>query len=428
MQVKINAKTSEKHTYLNQTEDRERDQSKPFTNIRDNRPEAIAQLKLQESANKFAQQTASSVIQTKTNSTGMPNQLKSGIEQLSGYSMDDVKVHYHSHKPAQLNAHAYAQGTDIHLASGQEKHLAHEAWHVVQQKQGRVQATKQLKGKAKINDDLTLEHEADVMGAKANSFSNNLVDVQFGALQQKKISSSVAQRILIGNEPYDTKSDEDFYGVLTELNRLDTDSLKYYKTVFSEDSKLTKNEKIYLNIINEELIKNRHQAEIYELAGQHKGVWTKAAIFMDGEYICETDEYQAGQETGHYSDLEINKNEWLESELINSEKDSEVSTLQDAYELISNNIGKANKNIKVILTGNMGPCEGCKSRIQAFLSDLVKISGKKIKISAEVDYFTKTHKLTRLEVDTRYGYPDDVEQTNSSGYKYYQKIETPYIA
>jgi hypothetical protein len=46
-----------------------------------------------------------------------------GIENLSGFSMSDVKVHYNSDKPAQLQAHAYAQGTDIHLASGQEKHL-----------------------------------------------------------------------------------------------------------------------------------------------------------------------------------------------------------------------------------------------------------------------------------------------------------------
>ncbi len=65
--------------------------------------------------------------------------LKSGIENLSGFSMDDVKIHRHSDKPAQLNAHAYAQGTDIHVASGQEQHLPHEAWHVVQQKQGRGQ-------------------------------------------------------------------------------------------------------------------------------------------------------------------------------------------------------------------------------------------------------------------------------------------------
>lgn len=105
----------------------------------------------------------------KPNNTGMPDNLKSGIENLSGYSMDDVKVHYNSDKPAQLNAHAYAQGTDIHVAPGQEKHLPHEAWHVVQQKQGRVQPTMQMKAGVPVNDDVGLESEADVMGAKAIS-------------------------------------------------------------------------------------------------------------------------------------------------------------------------------------------------------------------------------------------------------------------
>jgi hypothetical protein len=100
------------------------------------------------------------------NNTGLPDNLKSGIENLSGYSLDDVKVHYNSNKPAQLQAHAYAQGTQIHIAPGQEKHLPHEAWHVVQQKQGRVQPTMQMKGSININDDAGLEKEADVMGQK----------------------------------------------------------------------------------------------------------------------------------------------------------------------------------------------------------------------------------------------------------------------
>lgn len=122
-------------------------------------------------------------VQRKANNTGLPDKLKSGIENLSGHSMDDVKVHYNSSKPAQLNAHAFAQGSSIHIASGQEKHLAHEAWHVVQQKQGRVKPTKQLKSKVNINDDVGLEKEADVMGAKAlqmnvpNSSAGNLKKV-----------------------------------------------------------------------------------------------------------------------------------------------------------------------------------------------------------------------------------------------------------
>ncbi|UII31360.1 DUF4157 domain-containing protein [Fulvivirga ulvae] len=138
--------------------------------ITDNRPSTIYQRKLRETMNSSA--INETPIQQRANSTGLPNNLKAGIENLSGYSMDDVKVHYNSGKPAQLQAHAYAQGTDIHLAPGQEKHLPHEAWHVVQQKQGRVKPTVQLKGKMNINDDLGLEREADVMGSRALSGGN----------------------------------------------------------------------------------------------------------------------------------------------------------------------------------------------------------------------------------------------------------------
>jgi hypothetical protein len=103
----------------------------------------------------------------KPNNTGLPNQLKAGIESLSGMSMNHVKVHYNSAQPAQLNAHAYAQGSDIHVAPGQEQHLPHEAWHVVQQAQGRVKPTMQMKSGVPVNDDVGLESEADVMGARA---------------------------------------------------------------------------------------------------------------------------------------------------------------------------------------------------------------------------------------------------------------------
>jgi hypothetical protein len=92
--------------------------------------------------------------------------LKAGIERLSGLPMEDVRVHYNSAAPARVDALAHTQGTDIHLGAGQERHLAHEAWHVVQQKQGRVRATTQLKGVG-VNDDSALEREADVMGARA---------------------------------------------------------------------------------------------------------------------------------------------------------------------------------------------------------------------------------------------------------------------
>ena len=99
--------------------------------------------------------------------TGLPNRLRTGIEALSGLSLADVNVHYNSAEPARLNALAYAAGTDIHVGPGQERHLPHEAWHLVQQAQGRVRPSIQMKDSVAVNDDAGLEREADVMGARA---------------------------------------------------------------------------------------------------------------------------------------------------------------------------------------------------------------------------------------------------------------------
>jgi hypothetical protein len=110
-------------------------------------------------------------LQTKReNNTGMPDNLKAGVESLSGIDMSNVRVHYNSSKPVEVGALAYTQGTNIHVASGQERHLPHEAWHVVQQKQGRVEPTMQLKDGVPVNDDEELEHEADMMGVKAKEW------------------------------------------------------------------------------------------------------------------------------------------------------------------------------------------------------------------------------------------------------------------
>jgi len=132
-------------------------------------------------------------VQKKENGTGLPDNLKNGLENVSGFDMNDVKVHYNSSKPAQLQAFAYAQGNDIHVGPGQEKHLPHEAWHLVQQRQGRVALTAQLKGGTAINDDSGLEKEADQMGdavAKGNVEQQSLLSGTFaktGTVQQKII-------------------------------------------------------------------------------------------------------------------------------------------------------------------------------------------------------------------------------------------------
>lgn len=98
--------------------------------------------------------------------TKMPRTLRSGIESLSGMDLNAVHVHFNSLKPVQLNALAYTKGTDIYLGPGQNRHLPHEAWHVVQQMQGRVNPMSHIKGMS-INDDPALEKEADEMSKRA---------------------------------------------------------------------------------------------------------------------------------------------------------------------------------------------------------------------------------------------------------------------
>lgn len=134
----------------------------------DNRPMNLTLQRVSEEDEDTLQGKFEQPVQKK-NETGMPDNLKAGIENLSGFSMDDVRVHYNSDKPATVQALAYTQGTDIHVAPGQEKHLPHEAWHVAQQMAGRVEPTTEIGGMP-VNDNAALEHEADVMGEKANSY------------------------------------------------------------------------------------------------------------------------------------------------------------------------------------------------------------------------------------------------------------------
>jgi hypothetical protein len=192
----------------------------------DNRPEAVAQRKLQQMANKSAQAKQAAQlqalannhaaqkqqpIQKKENNTGLPDNLKTGIESLSGISLHDVKVHFNSDKPSQLQAHAYAQGTEIHVAPGQEQHLPHEAWHVVQQKQGRVKPTLQMKSGVYVNDDTGLEKEADVMGAKAVDIvqKKGSIFIPFPQKNSAPVESTAGQSVNTGHQAVQRKRDID---------------------------------------------------------------------------------------------------------------------------------------------------------------------------------------------------------------------------
>lgn len=116
-----------------------------------------------------------SPAQKQENNTGMPDSVKSKMESSFNTDFSNVKVHPNSSKAPEVGALAYTQGHDVHFAPGQfmpesgagQQLLGHELAHVVQQREGRVKPTTEIAGMP-VNDNPSLENEADTLGAKAS--------------------------------------------------------------------------------------------------------------------------------------------------------------------------------------------------------------------------------------------------------------------
>lgn len=108
-------------------------------------------------------------------STGqpLPPPLRHALETQTGADLSDVRVH-RTHAPHMLGAHAYTHGTDIHIApdaphvlgSRGQALLAHEAWHVVQQAQGRVRP---LPGTVDASHTTSAADAAKIIGGDAGT-------------------------------------------------------------------------------------------------------------------------------------------------------------------------------------------------------------------------------------------------------------------
>ena len=443
-------------TLKKETSNTKRSEAKP---LEDNRPGSAVQRKQAEIMSSYQ---ADKPIQKKTNKTGLPDQLKSGIENLSGHSMDDVRVHYNSGKPAQLNAHAYAQGNDIHLASGQEKHLPHEAWHVVQQKQGRVKPTLQMKSKVLINDDKELEKEADIMGARAlqlkSTNSNNLKEeipslhglktvqrskigfpvkgkVEDEIAFQLKRKPSVVQRIEINTG---TKE----YRILnTEDGRRAGDVLSYFKYLYTrgEHGRLAE---LYHELQAEHGSQSAHWMDILNGMMQHRGLNRLVAnvagrsgeqnfaqgyvrIFnTKGQIIAahETDATGSGEEMEAKKSVIKPKGAWetakSSSQLTTERRDRQVSSrdaeaivcdklLGEFHEKIEDKIGY----IEIHLVTYNGPCDACKTRVSQLALALKQRydQGRHLPVYVRVYYIKppKDKERGRRDTATTYGWHGD---------------------
>jgi hypothetical protein len=105
--------------------------------------------------------------------SGLPADVAASMGRSFGTDFSAVRVHEGSEASA-MGARAFTQGRNIHFAPGEYdprsasglELIGHELTHVVQQAEGRVGTNVLAKG-VSLNDDETLEHEADERGASA---------------------------------------------------------------------------------------------------------------------------------------------------------------------------------------------------------------------------------------------------------------------
>ncbi len=123
---------------------------------------------------KMAAQKSETAESSSAGSSGLDRAI-SNMEGVLNTDFSDVSINPSSEKATEVGALAYTQGNEINFAPGQfspdsssgQQLLGHELTHVVQQREGRVQPTGEIAG-LPVNDNVSLEKEADVLGRKAS--------------------------------------------------------------------------------------------------------------------------------------------------------------------------------------------------------------------------------------------------------------------
>ena len=158
-----------------------------------------AQMKVAQTKSNVEKENQSSEPNSGTQ-TKMPDGVQAKMEGSLGADFSQVNIHSNSGKAQEMGALAFTQGDEVHFAKGAynpetsegQELLGHELTHVVQQRQGRVEATTQKNG-LPVNDSSVLETEADVKGRKAA----NADQPEKTAIQTKQ--ESVSQNL--SNQP-----------------------------------------------------------------------------------------------------------------------------------------------------------------------------------------------------------------------------------
>ena len=166
--------------------------------------------------NFFEKSIDSGVKQMKRN-VALPEDFQAKMESSFGEDFSNVKINKDSKEADELNALAFTQGNSIHFKKGEfdttsskgQELIAHELSHVVQQR-NKIIDTTYRENNYNINDNLSLEKDADADAKKAingdlisHTFSKGINSISSSSpnISQKKESPIQLRRILPSGAP-----------------------------------------------------------------------------------------------------------------------------------------------------------------------------------------------------------------------------------
>ena len=269
-----------------------------------------------------------------------------------------------------------------------------------------------------MNDDSSLESEADELGSRA-ARGESVGGAGGEAPAVGAVQRAPIQRVRIGPDDIETTDPRNRARVLDHLRTAGPFQLDDILQRMEIENHPNNNE--YIQILHKELARGSNLGDIDQITRESGGVWTSASIFYEKKFLVSTPPARAGahDETDGYG---VGMTEDDESQV--SVQDSEVATIaavqQQLEQLLWDYATGAHqgRRVDILITGNMGPCDGCKGRLQRFVQTC-RARWFGVNFELEVNYTTRPNDVVRKQLDTTYGHHGDGQRVSSGGLGYH---------
>lgn len=239
------------------------------------------------------------------------------------------------------------------------------------------------------------------------------------SLNSRPISPPVQRLRLGANGDLDTQNVDQIDQVVAELLSLDYDSLLFIRGLLDP-----MDDADYIKLINYELGKADTLRAVSQASYDYGGIFTSASVFLDGQLLGTTEPISHPDSSTQYYQKVLDSQQATELELAeehNSRNDSEVSTLEEAYNLLyaQRQYLTQSSVVRILVAGTSGPCDGCKKRLEQLRTDALALLPPGAFLSVESSYLNSTQVKDRNEVQTRYGFQNQTTEFSARGDRYY---------